>query len=146
MTPPDKLHASYSGLLKYAMETLQHMYGKRKKQLLALAMLDELHQDLCFILSRNSERDRPRPSVRNGVMDSTKTQSSERLAHFYNLLCLLHTTKGRESLLVALGTDKRLAEFQECIKLYLAMEAWFHDVGNDKKEVKNARERWWRKS
>ena len=93
MTPPDKLHASYSGLLKYAMETLQHMYGKRKKQLLALAMLDELHQDLCFILSRNSERDRPRPSVRNGVMDSTKTQSSERLGNFYNLLCLSHTTK-----------------------------------------------------
>ena len=43
MTPPDKLHASYRRLRKYAMETLQDMYGMRKKELLALATLDELH-------------------------------------------------------------------------------------------------------
>ena len=114
------------------------MYGKRKKQLLALATLDELHQELSFILSRNSERDRPRPSLRNGIMDSTKTQSSERLGNVFNLLCLSYTEKGRESLLVALVTDKRLAELQECLKLYLAMEEWFQDVSNDKVEVESS--------
>ena len=56
MTPPEVLHASYSGLMKYAMETLQSMYGKGKKDLLALATLDELHQELSYILSRNSQR------------------------------------------------------------------------------------------
>ena len=104
------------------------MYGKKKKDLLALAALDELHQELSYILSRNSERDRPLNSVRNGIIDSTKTQSSELLGNFYSLLCLSYTAHGRESLAHALGSDDAIDDFRECIKLYLGMEAWFHAV------------------
>ena len=115
------------------------MYGKKKKDLLALAALDELHQELSYILSRNSERDRPRNFVRNGIIDSTKTNSFERLVNFYSLLCLSCTAHGRELLAHALGSHDAIDDFRECIKLYLGMEAWFHGV-NEKEEVKNARE------
>ena len=104
-----------------------------------MATLDRLHQELSLQITRNSDRDSPRGSARNGIIDSTKTQSTERRGNFFRLLCLSYTDTGKESLRVALDTEEELEYFQEFIKLYLAMEEWFHEV-NDKDEVRNSRD------
>ena len=45
-------------------------------------------------LTRQSDRDLPRRSIRNGILDSTKSQSSERKGNLLCLLCIAHTTDG----------------------------------------------------
>ena len=139
MTPPELLHASYSGIIEYSMVTLEMMFGNKNVERKALATLDRLHQELSLQITRNSDRDSPRGSARNGIIDSTKTQSTERRGNFFRLLCLSYTDTGKQSLRVALDTEEELEYFQEFIKLYLAMEEWFHEV-NDKDEVRNSRD------
>ncbi len=56
-----------------------------------------LHQNLVVASLKQSERDIPRMSSRNGVTDGTKMAASERVGKIFILLCAIHTKDGRGS-------------------------------------------------
>jgi len=92
--PPELLHTSGSGLIMYMFESLRYsMGGGRDRDL-----IDQLHIEISQQLKRQSERDFPRGSMRNGLIDGTKCQSSERKGNLFRLLCIAHTTVGSSTL------------------------------------------------
>ena len=137
MTPPELLHAGGQGIIKYVFESLSNQIGSGKDR----DEIDKLHVRIYMIIKRQSERDFPRGAMRNGIIDGTKCQASERKGNLFLLLCIAHTVEGSTKLQKALGypTISRWKKFLECIKLYLSMEEWFHDC-NRKEEVNNSRE------
>ncbi len=77
--------------------------------------------------------------MHNGLIDETKCQSSEQKGNLIYLLCIVHKTKARNVLQTALQlSDQRWSKFLHFIKMYLAMEEWFHDC-NDNDEVNVSR-------
>ncbi len=75
----------------------------------------------------------------NGLIDETKCQSSERKGNLFCLKCIANTTDGKNVLKNSLNlSDGRWKQFIQCLKLYLAMEEWFHDC-NVKQEVQSSR-------
>ena len=98
-----------------------------------------MHVRVFYAIQRQSERDFPRGSIRNGIIDDTKCQSEERKGNLFLLLCIANTTLGGENLKSALGyDDKEWKCWMKFVKLYLSMEEWFHD-SNPKEEVDEAR-------
>ena len=136
MMPPELLHTSGSGLIMYMFESLRYsMGGGRDRDL-----IDQLHIEISQQLKRQSERDFPRGSMRNGLIDGTKCQSSERKGNLFRLLCIAHTTVGSSTLKRSLSfSESKWKLFVEFLKLYLSMEEWFHD-SNKKEEVRHSRE------
>jgi hypothetical protein len=55
-------------------------------------LIDKQHVLISNTIKRQSERDFPRGSVRNGLIDGTKCQSSEQKGKLFRLLCIAHTT------------------------------------------------------
>ena len=135
MMPPELLHTSGSGLIMYMFESLRMQIGGGKDR----DFLDKQHVLISNLLKRQSERDLPRGSMRNGLIDGTKCQSSERKGNLFRLMCIAFTTKGRNVLQRSLNlSDIRWKQFIMFLKMYMAMEEWFHDC-NDKEEVKKSR-------
>ncbi len=56
-----------------------------------LTEIENLHHTLHFHLKRNSERDFPRGSARNGARKNTLVSATERHGNMFLLLCLYHT-------------------------------------------------------
>ena len=139
MMPIEMLHGSWSGTMVYMLNTLGNMFGTSSQAKKDLNQLDKTRLELSRDLTRNCERGNPRGSSRNGITDSTKTQASERRGDMSQLLLLSFTSTGKRLLTTALSkygiTIKR---FQEFLKSYLAMEAWFHS-NNPKTEVDGSR-------
>ena len=139
MTPPELLHTSGSGLIKYMFSVLVEMFGGTKAAMEMRELIDHLHQQITADLDRSSERRLPRGSIRNGIIDPTKTQSTENSGNLFRLLCLAHTTEGKRALKWMF--DKHNIDSDRWVvflKNYLAMEAWFHEF-NPKAEVQQAR-------
>jgi hypothetical protein len=135
MMPPELLHTSGSGIIMYMFESLRQQLGGGMDR----DIIDQLHIEISNFIKRQSERDFPRGSMRNGLIDGTKCQSSERKGNLFCLLCICHTTKGRTVMQNSLQfSDGKWKELLTCMKNYLAMEAWFHD-SNCKDEVRSAR-------
>ncbi len=65
--------------------------------------IDQEHVVVNNMIKRQSERDFPRGLMRNGLIDGTKCQSSERKGNLFRLLCIGHRTKARLVLKTALG-------------------------------------------
>ena len=85
--------------------------------------LDELHQRILANIHHQSDKDFPRGSVRNGILDWTKCQSSDQRGNLFQLLCLSFTTAGKSCLSPVwskLGITG--GDFRSFIKLYLTME------------------------
>ena len=68
MMPPELLHTSGSGLIKYMFESLQWQIGGGKIR----DDVDKLHIRVYMFVKRQSERDFPRGAIRNGIIDGTK--------------------------------------------------------------------------
>jgi hypothetical protein len=101
--------------------------------------IDQRHIEISKFIQRQSERDFPRGSRRNGLIDGTKCKSSERKGNLFRLLCICHTAKGQTVMQNSLQfSDVKWRELLKCMKNYLAMEEWFHD-NNGKDEVRSAR-------
>jgi hypothetical protein len=76
--------------------------------------------------------------MRNGLIDGTKCQSSERKGNLFRLLCIAHTTNGSPVMKRSLKySDAKWKQYIKFLKQYLCMEEWFHD-SNNKVEVINA--------
>ena len=89
LMPPELLHTSGSGLIMYMFESLRTQLGGGKDR----EEIDHLHVVLSNLIKRQSEPDFPRGSVRNGLIDGTKCQSSERKGNLFILMCITHTTQ-----------------------------------------------------
>jgi hypothetical protein len=100
-----------------------------------LTKIENLHHTLHFDLKRNSERDFPRGSARNGALNHTLVSATERCGNKFLLLCHCHTDavhKDFEMIFCQSGINS--ANFFKCLKLYISMEEWFHE-NNLKEEV-----------
>ena len=129
MMPPELLHTSGSGLIKYMFESLRAQLGSGKDH----DNIDKLHVRLYMTIKNQSEQDFPRGAMRNGLIDSTKCQSEERKGNLFLLLCIANTTHGGEKLQNGLGySNAKWKKWLKFIKLYLSMEEWFHNC-NDRK-------------
>ncbi len=73
MMPPELLHTSGSGLIMYMFESLRDQTGGGKDR----DFIDRQHVQISTLIKRQSERDFPRGSMRNGLIDGIKCQSSE---------------------------------------------------------------------
>ena len=79
-----------------------------------------LHQNLVAESLKQSERDLPRMSLRNGVTDGTIMTASECVGNMCMLLCAIYTKDGREICRDGLGAEGiSLSAFKDCMKLQL---------------------------
>jgi hypothetical protein len=100
-----------------------------------LTKKENLHHTLHFHLKRNSERDFPRGSARNGALKNTLVCITERCGNMFLLLCLCHTDDVRkDSKMILCQSRINSANFFKWLKLYISMEEWFHE-NNLKDEV-----------
>jgi len=135
MMPPESMHASMAGMLKYISQSMQLYIGARK----LCDEIDKMHVRMLLDVKRQSDRDFPCGSMRNGIIDDTKCQAEERKGNLFLLLCIGSTVLSGEKLQTALQyNDRTWKKWLQFIKLYLSMEQWFHDL-NPKEEVNNAR-------
>ena len=135
MMPPELLHTSGSGLMKYMFQSMQFYIGETKLR----DEIDKMHIRVLLDMKRQSDRDFPRGSMRNGIIDDTKCQSEERKGNLFLLLCIASTNLGSEKLQTALRyDDDTWKKWLKFVKLYLSMEEWFHD-SNPKEEVDQSR-------
>jgi hypothetical protein len=89
MTPPELLHTSGSWLIMYMFDSLWDQMGGKDRDL-----IDRQHILISNLIKRQSEHDFPRGTMRNGLIDGTKWQSSKRKGNLFQLLCIVHTTNG----------------------------------------------------
>ena len=101
--------------------------------------LDRLHGKVFADIRRQSERDFPRGATRSGLVETTRCQSSERKGNFFLLMVIAHTADGKLILRHELQySQAQYKQWLDLLKLYLAMEEWFHDA-RFKDEVDRAR-------
>jgi hypothetical protein len=99
---------------------------------------ENLHHTLHFHLKRNSERDFPWGSAKNGALKNTLVSATERHENMFLLLCLCHTGAVCKDFEMILSQSRiNPANFFKCLKLYISMEEWFHK-NNMKDEVDSA--------
>ena len=79
MMPPELLHTSGSGLIMYMFESLRDQMGGGKDR----DLIDRQHILISILIKRQSERDFPRGSMRNGLIDGTKCWSSEQKGNLF---------------------------------------------------------------
>jgi hypothetical protein len=102
-------------------------------------LIDKQHILISNLIKRQSECDFSRESMRNGLIDGTKCQSSERKGNLFRLLCIAHSTNESHVIKRSLKySDTKWKQYIKFLKLYLCMEEWFHD-SNNKFEVINTR-------
>jgi hypothetical protein len=124
MMPPELLHTSGSGLIMYMFESLRDQMGGGKDR----DFNDKQHIQISSLIKRQSEWDFPWGSMRNGLIDGTKCQSSEQKGNLFWLLCIAHTTNGSCVIKRSLRlSDTKWKQYILFLKLYLSMEEWFHD-------------------
>jgi hypothetical protein len=131
MMPPELLRISGSGLIMYRFESLRDQMGGGKDR----DLIDVQHVLISTLIKRQSECDFQQGSMRNGLIDGTKCQSSERKGNLFCLLCIAHTTNGSCVMKRSLKySDAKWKQYIEFLKQDLCMEEWFHD-SNNKVEV-----------
>ena len=78
MTPPKRLHTTQEGVTKHIMDSLRVTVGDTGDRKKFVSDIDNLDTTLHCDLKRNSERDLPVGSVRNGVLKNSLVTASER--------------------------------------------------------------------
>jgi len=123
--PAEMLHVSGNGIMQYMLESVNQIIGSGTDKKLTLHQLDTLHQNMVRDALSQSERDMPRMSDRNGIMDGTKMSASERVGNMFILLCAIHTHAGTELFRSGcMVCDVSLDEMKRCLKLQLGFEVW----------------------
>jgi hypothetical protein len=90
--PPELFHMSGSGLIMYMFESLRLHLGGGIDQY----YIDQEHIVVSNIIQRQSEREFPRGSIRNGLIDGTKIQLSKWKGNLFQFLCIAHRTKANQ--------------------------------------------------
>ncbi len=79
MMPPELLHTSGSGLIMYIFESLRDQMGGGKDG----DLINRQHIPTSNLIKRQSERDIPQGSMRNGLIDGKKCQSSKQKGNLF---------------------------------------------------------------
>jgi hypothetical protein len=79
MMPLELLHTSGGGLIMYMFKSLHYHLGGGIDH----DYIDQEHVVVNNMTKRQSERDFPRGSMRNGLIDGTKCHSSERKGNLF---------------------------------------------------------------
>lgn len=122
LTPPETMHAICAGI---APRIISNM-GKGLKKTNASTVMNNLHLLLAQKHSLQSERDLPRPSQRNHILETTKTQATEHMGNLFLIMCSLHTNMG-----IRICTNANISPYQrkgkiETIMMVLSLEKWFN--------------------
>ena len=141
-TPPEGLHVFGNGIYSYIFTVIHDVFGIKTSGKKEKEEIEVLHNKVVNDLLRQSERDLPRRSSRNGPLDGTKMGASERRGNLYAFIITLLTEQGGKLLkkkLVTAISDKDInhSKFIETILLCLAFEKWLHEERN-KVHVDNA--------
>ena len=140
MVPPELLHTTSEGTTEYMIGFLSNdIIGTDKVGKSTRRVIEQLHQQLHHKAKWNSDRSFPRSAARTGMLKNTLVNATERRGNLFLLLCLSHTDEVQSwlwTLLRKKGIDPD--QYIEFLKLYLAMEEWFHET-NPKEEVVAAR-------
>jgi hypothetical protein len=83
MTPPEQLHTTSEGLTKHIIDLLCNTIGDVGKGKKLLNKIENPHHTLHFDLKRNSERDLPRGSARNGALKNTLVIAAEHRGNMF---------------------------------------------------------------
>ena len=83
MTPPEQLHTTSECLTKYIINLLRNTIGDVGEGKKLLNKIENLHHTLIFDLKRNSERDLPRESARNGALKNTLVSATEHRGNMF---------------------------------------------------------------
>jgi hypothetical protein len=127
MTPPERLHVLGEGITVYMFDCLRNIIGDKGVGKTLMNDIETVHHNLNHRLRRNSERDFPRGSDRNGCLKNTLVNASERRGNLFRLLCLCHTDQISRRLTDILKEKMvPIKDFIKCIKLYLSFEEWMH--------------------
>ena len=115
---PENLHVLDAGITVYMVESLQcRIPGGR-----TVVDLNNQHERMFNRMRRQSMRDLPRGSVWNGLLETTRYQSSERKGNMFLLLCIAESADGELILRHHLNyMNKHWKQWKELLKLYLSM-------------------------
>ncbi len=103
ITPGEMLHISGVGLLKYMFASLECLISLTLSKKQDQELFDDLHSCIVIDAQRQSKRDLPRMSVRNGITDGSKLCGSEKVGNCFALLCAMHTQLGKNLLAKEMG-------------------------------------------
>ena len=127
ITLPEMLHVAGVGILKNMFSCLSDIIGLNGTKEKEKEQLDSLHQVLSSQSTRQSEKDFPRTSMRNGITDGTNMCGKERVGNMAILVGLISTKEGIELLKPGLKSNKTsMTDFRRCMKLMLSFFQWVH--------------------
>ena len=139
MFPPELLHTTSEGITEYMIATLGKMIGSNTLGERIKEKIGLLHMKLYDDMKRKSERDFPLGAKRTSILKNTKVGASERRGNLFILLCISCTDSAQDWLVpTLLEHNINPTDYLDCLKLYLAMEVWFH-ANNLIDEVQHAR-------
>jgi hypothetical protein len=140
MLPPENLYTTDAGITEHMIASLSSMIGDDAEGKRIRDTVDLVHNSVQRKSNRNSERDFPRSSNRNGFLENTLVNANERRGNLFLFLCICHVTTIDSALCTRLRQHNvSLTAMTQCLIMYLSMDEWFHGT-NKKEEVKNARE------
>ena len=139
ISPPEMLHVAGAGIFKYMLECVADIIGPNETNANDKCLFDMLHEKFAFLATRQSEKDFPRVSRRNGVLDGTKMSAKERVGNLVIVLMISDTKEGKRMLTDGLKRNRQsLDNFQRCLKLMLSFYHWIH-LDIRKKSLRNAK-------
>ena len=98
MFPPEVLHTLDEGTSMYMIESLKLTIGDIGPGKALKNDIEKLHHTIHHEIKRNSERDFPRGSSRNGVLVNSLVTATEQRGNMFRLLCVCHTDQVRSRL------------------------------------------------
>ena len=123
LTPPETMHAICSGIAPRMIQNI----GRGFKKKTPAAVMQNLHLLLIRGHPWQSERGASsRPSSRNHIFETTKTQATELMGNLFLIMCALHTTMGKSVCIEADVTEAHRKGKIETIKMVLSFEKWIN--------------------
>lgn len=138
-SPPDALHCIPGGVIKRMIACTHDIIGPKKTNLKEKDKFNCLHQKLVHDASRQSEKDLPRMSSRNGAFDGTKMTANEIMGCAAVIAVAANTVQGRNILKPGLESRNiKMVDFHMSLYLILSYYEWLHDP-HHKEDIKDAR-------
>ena len=139
ITPPEVLHTFGNGLYAYFFQIIHDIFGINNSKKSKKEEIEILHNEVVFRSDRQSDRNFPRRSARNGPLDGTKMGATERRGNLFFFVITVLTTQGR-ALLEERLKDSNISYnfFVETLIICLSFEKWIHDI-HEKNEVDDAK-------
>jgi len=136
MCPFENLHVMCNGLYIDVIGIISDILGERKTNESQKDELDYVFRLIAIELSRCSDRDKPRWSIRFGCMDNSRLTGSERTGILWILAITISTDWGHQ--IIGPHLKKRgisVKAFVYTITLLLSYDRWTQDTHNTRWEV-----------